>query len=242
MRRPDPCIYSQGYLEAQGFPVTWNIGYLGRPPKRRPNVIAPDSYHLEEKTDYIVFAAGAYASTDPAIGVRVRLVYPTVELQLARSRPGGGRRPGHECSGSSTSAMGAPSRRSHGERRGGSGMSHFCLQAILSHPMDVNVANNLGQENTQIFDTDGQAARIGRPAPNPARVAQRLHGHGDRVSTLRRQRPSSLPVAVQPRPGARSTLSDASPRSCPGSISTTPPVPMSPSRSRGRMVQAVHSW
>ena len=24
MRRPDPCIYSQEYLAAQGLPVTWN--------------------------------------------------------------------------------------------------------------------------------------------------------------------------------------------------------------------------
>jgi hypothetical protein len=52
--------------------------------------------------------------------------------------------------------------------------SHFCLQAILSHPMDTNVGNNLGQENTQVLDTDGRAARVIVPLHNPARMAQRF--------------------------------------------------------------------
>jgi len=176
MRRPDPCIYSQGYLEAQGFPVTWNNPDIWVARQATPNVIAPDSYHLEEKTDYIVSLQAHNASTDPAIGVRVRLVYRPWSFNSPALVPVEVDVQGHEVfriinippmgSTLTTFAWRTPAV--------GPGSSHFCLQAILSHPMDVNVANNLGQENTQIFDTDGQAARIVVPLHNPARVAQRF--------------------------------------------------------------------
>src|SRR5262249_14391575 len=75
VRRPDPCIYSQFYLASQGLPVTWDNPDIWVAPASNPGAIEPDSYHLHADTDYIVSVRVHNASTDPAIGVRVRLVY-----------------------------------------------------------------------------------------------------------------------------------------------------------------------
>src|SRR5687767_15146325 len=74
-RRPDPCIYSQQYLTSQGVPVTWNNPDIWMAKAITPNVIESDSYHLEADTDYIVSVRCHNASTDLAVGVRVRLLY-----------------------------------------------------------------------------------------------------------------------------------------------------------------------
>jgi hypothetical protein len=63
MRRPDPCIYSQTYLASQGVPVTWNNPDIWMAKAATPNVIEPDSYHLEADTDYIVSVQAHNAST-----------------------------------------------------------------------------------------------------------------------------------------------------------------------------------
>ena len=75
IRRPDPCIYSQSFLMAQGLPVTWDNPDIWMAPAADPGSIEPDSYHLKDNTDYIVSVQAHNASTDPAINVKVRLVY-----------------------------------------------------------------------------------------------------------------------------------------------------------------------
>ena len=176
MRRPDPCIYSQSFLTAQGVPVTWNNPDIWVARKATPNVIEPDSYHLLEKTDYIVFVQTHNASVDLALGVRVRLVYRPWSFNSPDVTPVEVDANGHEVfrivnippmgSAITTFAWRTPSV--------GPDSSHFCLQAILSHPLDINPGNNLGQENTQVYDTDGKAARIVVPLHNPAKAAQRF--------------------------------------------------------------------
>ena len=75
MRRPDPCIYSQSFLASQGLPVTWDNPDIWMAKAATPNVIEPDSYHLEADTAYIVSVRCHNASTDLALGVKVRLLY-----------------------------------------------------------------------------------------------------------------------------------------------------------------------
>lgn len=176
MRRPDPCIYSQWFLEAQGFPVTWDNPDIWMARKATPGVVEPDSYHLLENTDYIVSVQAHNAGTDLAVGVRVRLVYRPWSFNSPDLTPVEVDAGGHEVfrivnippmgSAITTFAWHTPAV--------GPESSHFCLQAMLSHPMDVNPGNNLGQENTQVLDTDGQTAHLLVPLHNPARVAQRL--------------------------------------------------------------------
>ncbi|HET6223414.1 MAG TPA: hypothetical protein VFE11_14675, partial [Dongiaceae bacterium] len=57
---------------------------------------------------------------------------------------------------------------------------HYCLQARLWHPMDVNPDNNIGQENTNVYAANpghvdpGEIVAVEIPLHNPGRVAQRF--------------------------------------------------------------------
>ncbi|CAN5407473.1 hypothetical protein BH10PSE7_BH10PSE7_34190 [soil metagenome] len=177
MRRPDPCIYSQTYLMAQGIPVTWDNPDIWMARKSTPNNPEPDSYHLEENTDYVVSVQAHNASSDLAVGVRLRLVYRPWSFNSPDLVPVETDAGGNEVfrtinippmgSTIATFAWRTPDVSAEASK-------HFCLQAILNHPLDINTGNNLGQENTQVYDMDGQSARIFVPLHNPARVAQKF--------------------------------------------------------------------
>jgi len=156
-RRPDPSIYSQRYLASQGVAVTWNNPDIWMAKASTPNVIEPDSYHLEADTDYIVSVRCHNASTDLALGVKVRLLYRpwsfnSPDLLSVDTTPGGQ----EVIRLANIPGMGATTVEFNwhtptvpaGESR------HFCLQAHLSHPMDINLENNMGQENTNVHSAN----------------------------------------------------------------------------------------
>ena len=156
-RRPDPCIYSQQYLASQGVAVTWNNPDIWMAKASTPNVIEPDSYHLEADTDYVVSVRCHNASTDYALGVKVRLLYRpwsfnSPDLLPVDTTPGGQ----EVVRFANIPGMGAVIVQFNwhtptappGETR------HFCLQAHLSHPMDINLENNMGQENTNVHSAN----------------------------------------------------------------------------------------
>lgn len=177
MRRPDPCIYSQFYLTAQGIPVTWDNPDIWVAKAATPGTVEPDSYNLEEDTDYIVFVQVHNAGADLALGVRVRLVYRPWSFNSPDLVPVETDTSGDEAFRTiNVAPMGSTVTsfkwRTPKVEVGGS--AHYCLQAILSHPMDTNTGNNLGQENTQVLDTAGQSARIVIPLHNPGREARRF--------------------------------------------------------------------
>ena len=177
MRRPDPCIYSQFYLTAQGIPVTWDNPDIWVAKAATPGTIEPDSYNLEDDTDYIVFVQVHNAGADLALGVRVRLVYRPWSFNSPDLVPVETDASGNEAFRTiNVTPMGSTVTtfkwRTPKVEAGGS--AHYCLQAILSHPMDTNTGNNLGQENTQVLDTDGQSAKIVIPLHNPGREARRF--------------------------------------------------------------------
>ena len=153
MRRPDPCIYSQRYLAAQGLPVTWNNPDIWIAKAATPNVIEPDSYHLEADTDYLVFVQVHNASTDVALGVRVRLLFRPWSFNSPDLVPveidGNGQEVVRFVN---IAGMGATTTRFawHTAPVAPGQTQHFCLQAHVSHPLDVNLQNNMGQENTDV--------------------------------------------------------------------------------------------
>lgn len=182
-RRPDPCIYSQRYLASQGLPVTWNNPDIWMAKASTPNVIEPDSYHLEEDTDYIVSVRCHNASTDLALGVKVRLLYRPWSFNSPDLLPVDVSPSGQEVvrfvnipgMGSTVASFNwhtptAPP----GESR------HFCLQAHLSHPMDINLENNMGQENTNVHSSNpghvvaGELVEVDVPLFNNTRREQRF--------------------------------------------------------------------
>lgn len=153
MRRPDPCIYSQKYLAAQGLPVTWDNPDIWMAKAATPNVIEPDSYHLEADTDYIVFVQVHNASTDVALGVRARLLFRPWSFNSPDLVPvevdGNGQEVVRFVN---VAGMGAAITQFawHTPPVAPGQTQHFCLQAHVSHPLDVNLENNMGQENTDV--------------------------------------------------------------------------------------------
>jgi hypothetical protein len=157
MRRPDPSIYSQTYLVSQGVPVTWNNPDIWMAKVATPNVIEPDSYHLEADTDYIVSVQAHNASTDLALGVKVRLLYRPWSFNSPDLLPVDVNANGQEVVRFvNVAGMGSAIAQFNwhtpsvppGEER------HYCLQAHLSHPLDVNLENNVGQENTNVHSAN----------------------------------------------------------------------------------------
>ncbi|MGH2429116.1 MAG: hypothetical protein ACRDGV_09605 [Candidatus Limnocylindria bacterium] len=165
VRRPDPAIYSQRLLMSQGLPVTWNNPDIWIAPAANPAAIEPDSYHLQDDTDYVVTVRAHNAGTDPAIGVRVRLRYRPWSFNSPDELPVEIDAAGNEVvrfvnipplgSALATFAWHTPAVPPGSESR------HFCLQASLYHPMDTNTANNMGQENTNVW----QSPNPGLPGP-----------------------------------------------------------------------------
>lgn len=68
-RKPDPCLYDQFYLMAQGLSVTWDNPDIWL---TLPDGTPVESGKLQPGTDYLVNARIHDASFDPALGTEVR--------------------------------------------------------------------------------------------------------------------------------------------------------------------------
>lgn len=189
VRRPDPSIYSQSFLAAQGLPVTWNNPDIWVAPAANPGAIEPDSFHLLADTDYIVFVQAHNAATDAAIGVRVRLVFRPWSFNSPDVTPVEVDAAGNEVVRSVDIApMGSAITQFnwHTPAVAPGEEQHFCLQAHLSHPLDINTANNMGQENTNVhsanpgFVSPGEIARIDVPLFNTGRRERAVLFNHDR--------------------------------------------------------------
>jgi hypothetical protein len=184
VRRPDPCLYSQSYLQAQGLPVTWNNPDIWLAPASDPNAVEPDSYHLEADTDYIVSVRVHNAATDLALGVQVRMLFRHWSINAPDFVPVQRDTSGNEVFRHvDVDPMGATVTQFHWRTPAvppGEAVRHYCLQARLWHPMDVNPDNNVGQENTNVYAANpghvapGEIVRVEIPLHNPTRVAQRF--------------------------------------------------------------------
>jgi hypothetical protein len=184
IRRSDPCIYSQKLLQSQGLPVTWNNPDIWVARADNPSNIEPDSYHLVEDTDYIVSVRIHNASTDAAIGVRVRLNYRPWSFNSPDLTPVETDASGNEVfrfadimpmSSAITTFKWRTPKLQPGEQN-----KHFCLQASLYHPMDINTANNMGQENTNVYSANpghvvsGEVLKFSVPLYNRSKNARRF--------------------------------------------------------------------
>lgn len=187
-RRPDPCIYSQQYLQSQGIAVTWNNPDIWMAKASTPGVIEPDSYHLEADTDYIVSVRCHNASTDLALGVKVRLLYRPWSFNSPDLLPVQTTPSGQEVvrfaniAGMSFTVV---QFNWHTPPVAPGTAEHFCLQAYLSHPMDINLENNMGQENTNVHSANpghvapGEVVEVDVPLFNNGKFAKRFGFRAD---------------------------------------------------------------
>lgn len=165
--RPDPLIYDQYYLMAQGIAVTWDnpdivISLNGNP---------VNAHDLKPATTYDVTARVWNASTDaPVAQLPVQLSYLSFGIGT-QSHPIGltyidlGVKGSLACPSYAQFAWTTPTT-----------PAHYCLQAEFAWSDDANPANNLGQTNTDV-----------QPLHSPAEFTFPIanHGRSRQVLTLR---------------------------------------------------------
>lgn len=163
-RRPDPLIYSQPFLMAQGLAVTWDnpdIQLFDGDKAVASSSLAPDR-------DYTVRVQVWNNSYDaPAAGLGVSLLFLTfgigttstfVDQQLIDL----GVKGSSQCPAFADFLWHTPQAE-----------GHYCLQARLDWPDDANPDNNMGQENTDVRKLQSPAT-FSFPVGNQAGITRRF--------------------------------------------------------------------
>jgi hypothetical protein len=215
-RKPDPCLYSQFYLMAQGLSVTWDNPDIWI---TLPDGTPVPSHTLQPSTKYLVHARIHNASFDPALGTAVRCLYRPYSFNSPERVPIEVLADGSER----VVVLHIPRWQSEIAvfrwTTPPDPNAHWCLQAECRHPDDKNPNNNLGQENTQVlggtsgarlttsarlFNTTGRALRarltVDQYVVPTGEVSLKLD---TRIRHLRRKRPfdnlRNLMVNVDPQ-------------------------------------------
>lgn len=163
--RPDPLLYSQSYLRAQGLAVTYDNPDISL----SKGGVPVGSHDLEPATTYEVTARIWNDSLDaPVIGMPVHLSFldfgignepiPIASGAVDVGVKGSASQPGFVTIPWTTPAT----------------PGHFCLQVLLAPADDTNWANNLGQENTDVKAAQSPAV-FEFTLRNNTRLARRYH-------------------------------------------------------------------
>jgi hypothetical protein len=170
-KRPDPLIYSQSYLMSLGLGVTWDnpditLETVARPldPNAPPNpALTVPSSSLAPDTEYDVVARIWNGSTSaPVVGLPVKFTVHGFGIGVAQQAIGAatanlGVKGGPNCPAFARTRWRTPNV-----------AGHFCIQVLLDWFDDLNPANNLGQENTNVGTAQSPAQftfLLGNPGP-----------------------------------------------------------------------------
>jgi hypothetical protein len=140
-KQPDPMIYSQAFLMAQGLAVTWDNPDIVL---RRNGVDVPSESLLPD-TEYDIVARIWNNSTEaPVVGMPVRFSFVSFGVGAI-----------NQSIGDSTVNLGVKGGPNHPafasvKWRTPSTSGHYCIQVLLDWFDDANPNNNLGQENTTV--------------------------------------------------------------------------------------------
>jgi len=159
-RQPDPLIYSQQYLQAQGLAVTWDNPDIHLELAATPGVPV-DSHSLKPATDYIVVArVWNGATTAPALGLPVKVSY--LEFGIGTTRHDVGQ------TGVDLAVKGAAGCPAFAlvPWRTPATAGHYCLQVEVLWDDDANPANNMGQHNTDVKALNSPHATFTFPVRN----------------------------------------------------------------------------
>ena len=157
-RQPDPLIYSQQYLQAQGLAVTWDNPDIH---VELPSGGIVDSHSLAPDTDYVVVArVWNGATTAPAVDLPVKVSYLEFGIGTVRHDVGLG--------SVDLPVKGAPGCPAFARVpwRTPAAAGHYCLQVELVWDDDANPANNMGQHNTDVRPLNSPRAASTFPLRN----------------------------------------------------------------------------
>ncbi len=152
-KRPDPLIYSQAYLMSLGLAVTWDnpditLETVAGPldPNAPPNpALTVASSQLAPDTEYDVVARIWNGSESaPVVGLPVKFTVHGFGIGVSQQGIGAattnlGVKGGPNCPAFARTRWRTPNV-----------AGHFCIQVLLDWFDDLNPANNLGQENTNV--------------------------------------------------------------------------------------------
>lgn len=172
-RQPDPLIYSQQALMAQGLAVTWDNPDIHVELASAPGVPV-DSHALTPDTAYVVVARIWNGSTTaPAVDLPVEVSY--LEFGIATTR--------HDVG---LTLVDLPVKGAAGHPavarvpwRTPPAPGHYCLQVALVWDDDANPGNNLGQHNTDVKPLNSPRAAFQFPVRNPAPTARTVRLEAD---------------------------------------------------------------
>ena len=159
-RQPDPLIYCQTFLQAQGLGVTWDNPDIHLELSAQPGVPV-DSHSLDPNTEYVVVARIWNGSTTaPAVDLPVRASY--LEFGIGTIR--------HDIGQTTVDlpvkgAAGTPAI-ARIPWRTPAAAGHYCLQVELVWADDAEPANNLGQHNTDVRPLNSPRATFEFPLRN----------------------------------------------------------------------------
>jgi hypothetical protein len=202
-RRPDPLIYDQYYLMAQGIAVSWDnpdiqIELNGQP---------VDPHDLLPSTSYDIIARIWNGSTDaPVALLPVRFSYLSFGIGTqSHAIPGVvlvnlGVKGSASCPAYARQTWTTPNT-----------PGHYCLQVEFTWFDDANPSNNLGQQNTDVRPLQSPNAQFTFVVGNQGRAVQRLTlradgyvipqlgacGDSDLASAIRARRIASQRAADQ---------------------------------------------
>lgn len=200
-KRPDPLIYCQYFLMAQGLAVTWDNPdiWLTELPAGDGSMAPVSSSALLPNHVYRVHARIHNGSTEaPAVGMPVIFSFLSFGIGIT-STPFGLKLVNLPVKG----AAGEPTLAWHDWMTPPAG--HFCLQIGLFWPDDSNPANNLGQENVSVGKLNSPKAEFKFPLRNDAPTSRRFRLDADTYLP-----PVAVPCqplpAVNRAPGLLSTV------------------------------------
>lgn len=163
-RQPDPMIYSQQFLRAQGLAVTWDNPDIHVELAASPGVTV-DPHSLLPDTDYLVVARIWNGSTTaPAPGLPVKVSYlefgvATVRHDLGLTSVDLPVKGAGGCPAYATVIWHTPS-----------APGHYCLQVQLLWDDDAEPGNNMGQTNTDVKALNSPHAAFTFPVRNDQRT------------------------------------------------------------------------
>jgi hypothetical protein len=169
-RRPDPLIYSQQYLMAQGLGVTWD----------NPDIsilqggIPLSSHALLPDTEYEIKARVWNGSTNaPAVHLPVHFSYlsfgmGTVKNAIGKTFVNLGAKGSLSCPAFASVKWRTPK-----------APGHYCLQVELIWSDDANPLNNLGQTNTDVQPLNSPKATFAITVRNDAEERRVLRFEAD---------------------------------------------------------------
>jgi hypothetical protein len=193
-RRPDPLIYSQQYLMAQGLAVTWDnpdISIRQAGVAVLPHALLPD-------TDYEIVARIWNGSTNaPAVHLPVRFSYLSFGIGTLKNAI--------DETFVNLGAKGSPSCPAFAsvKWRTPNAPGHYCLQVELLWSEDANPLNNLGQTNTDVQPLSSPEATFVLAVGNDAKQRRllRFEADGYEIPPRFRSAPICRRAANPRRPG-----------------------------------------